>query len=462
MTQRNHLTPSVLVVDDDAELAKSLQHYLSRTGCTVECCYTGEQALAKVVTKSFDVIVSDLRMPGMSGIELLSELQSQNRTPPLILITAHGEVPLAVDAMRGGAFDFVEKPFEPDHLLERIQRAATMQYLREENSQLKHRLSELTGLEKMLIGNSSIIRQLREEVSDIAAIDASVLIYGETGTGKEIVARSLHTLSHRASGSFVALNCAAIPEQLFESMLFGHTAGAFTGATKASPGQFVSADGGSLFLDEISSLPINLQPKLLRALQEHEVLPVGGTQAVKFDARIISALNESPDKLIADNAFREDLFFRLNTLTIEIPPLRNRLEDVLMIFTARIEQYAARYSIEPPALTEEDINALVTHRWPGNVRELESVAERAVLASRRGTVRVKDVIGGASELPNLGASLRERVENYETLLIGQALLENNGDVGQCAKQLSLARRTLDEKITRYGIDRDQYRNRTIK
>ena len=457
MSATNNDPINVIVVDDDAELAASLQHYLQRRQCNVRICVSAASAIQEVNQQVPDVIVSDMRMPGKSGIELLVEVLQKEPDLPLILITAHGEIATAVEAMRLGAFDFVEKPFEPDHLYELVQRAAQIRRLNDENKRLKRRLRNLSGLEKTMIGSSPAIQHLREDVTDIANTDASVLICGETGTGKEVVARGLHDLSVRASEPFVALNCAAIPEQLFEATLFGHTAGAFTGAQKASKGQFVAANGGSIFLDELSALPLTLQPKLLRALQEREVLPVGGSATQAFDARIISASNQPLDTLVSEAKFRDDLYYRLNTIIINIPPLRARREDILLVFSARLERFAAHYTIDLPVLDSQDVAALLAHDWPGNVRELESVAERLVLASRRGRARVADVLNRVSEVDGDARTLREQVEAYEVLLIKQALADNAGDISACAEQLSIPRRTLDEKITRHKIQRDGFR-----
>ncbi|MEM7208202.1 MAG: sigma-54 dependent transcriptional regulator [Pseudomonadota bacterium] len=459
MTSRKSSDPAlnVLVVDDDVALADSLKHYLTRVGCNVHLYNTAESVLDNIDSANPEVIISDFRMPGMTGLELLKNLRETAIDTPLIFITAHGDVALAVEAMRNGAFDFIEKPFEPEHLFTLAQRAARVKRLGDDNKRLRAQLVNLSGLEKSLIGNSQAIRELRTEISDVANTDASVLIYGETGTGKEVVARGLHNLSERSAGPFVALNCAAIPEQLFESTLFGHTSGAFTGASRASSGQFVAANKGTLFLDELSSLPLEMQPKLLRALQEREVLPVGGLKPVRFDARIVAAVNQPLDDLVRQGAFRDDLYFRLNTISLNIPPLRKRSDDIPLLFAHRLERFSAQYGVEAPSIGADDIEALLAHRWPGNVRELESVAERMILASRRAKVSVNDIMRTNRSKDGGTSSLRERVEAYEALLIKQALAEYNGDVGATAKALDTARRTLDEKIARHEIDRAEFR-----
>ncbi|MEM7564586.1 MAG: sigma-54 dependent transcriptional regulator, partial [Pseudomonadota bacterium] len=410
VTDINMKPIKLVVVDDDVALADSLQHFLQRANCQVRTFKAGAKALEAVSTDMPDAVISDLRMPGMSGLELQEALRQRWPQLPLILITAHGDVSVAVEAMRQGAFDFIEKPFDPEHLLKLTKRAVQLRRLGETNQRLRTQVGNLSGLEKSIIGNSQAIRHLREEISEIAGTDASVLICGETGTGKEVVARNLHNLSARQGAPFVGLNCAAIPEQLFEATLFGHTAGAFTGATKSSKGLFLEADSGTLFLDELTSLPISLQPKLLRALEEREVLAVGSTKATSFDARLISAANQTLDSLIDKGEFRDDLYYRLNTVIIEIPPLRSRNDDVTLLFINRMEKFGQHYNIETPQLNDEDLAALMSHEWPGNVRELESVAERLILACRRGPARVKDVLQNSNASIEQGETLRDRVD----------------------------------------------------
>jgi len=447
----------IFIVDDDHEMRESLQSYLTKAGCLAEAFGSAPDALAGVNTRLPDVIVSDVRMPGMTGLELLEELGPPDGVFPVVLITAHGDVPMAVEAMRSGAFDFIEKPFQPARLLDVVRRAAELGRLRKENLSLRERLRRLSGLDSVLMGESPEMQRLREDVEDAAKTDASVLILGETGAGKELVAKALHDLSPRCGGPFVPVNCAAIPDDLFESEMFGHLPGAFTGAAKSSPGHFVSAFRGTLFLDELGVCPLHQQPKLLRALEAGEVVPLGGSTAKPIDVRIVSATNDQLEDNVRAGTFREDLFFRLNTLILRIPPLRRREGDVVLLFNHFLQRFAETYEMEVPAVTGDDVATLMAHGWPGNVRELRNVAERRILAARRGRGSVAETLSSEPTDGDAAMTLKENVERYERVLIDRALSNSGGMMDQAAESLGIARRTLNEKMARYGLSSSDYR-----
>ncbi|MEM8759193.1 MAG: sigma-54 dependent transcriptional regulator, partial [Pseudomonadota bacterium] len=413
------------------------------------------------------VIVSDLRMPDLDGMALLGRVTALDRTLPVILLTGHGDVPMAVDAMREGAYDFVEKPFDPDRLMALIARAAEARALALENRRLR-RLAEdgpARPLEARLLGNSPAIRRLRAEVAEAAESTASVLITGETGSGKELVARSLHDLSSRAGGPFVAVNCAAVPEALIEAEFLGHEAGAFTGAGKARPGWFEAAAGGTLFLDELTALPARLQPVLLRVLQEREVTRLGARQPRRVDVRVLAATNEDAEEAVASGTLRRDLYFRLATLAIAAPPLRRRSGDAALLFNHFAAEAALRDGAEAPELGPDDLAALAAHDWPGNVRELMNLAERAVLRQRRGRVSVAALLTGEGEAEvsppvSLDAeetqTLRARLETAERAILSDALTRHEGSAAAVMAELGLPRRTFNEKLARHGLARKQF------
>lgn len=447
---------TVFIVDDDREMRQSLTQFLTKSGCETEAFASGTEALAALQSARPDVLVSDVRMPGLSGLELLTRLAETGRQPPSLMITAHGDVPMAVEAMRAGAFDFIEKPFLPARLFDVIKRAAQFGRLRNENIHLRQRLRRLSGLDRVLIGECTAMQELREDIEDAANTDAPVMILGETGTGKELVAQALHDLSARCGSAFVPVNCSAVPDTLFESEMFGHLAGAFTGALKASPGHFGAADGGTLFLDEIGACPMQQQPKLLRALEARQVTPVGGPAPKAVDVRFISATNDALEARIQDGGFREDLYFRLNTLVLNIPPLRARGDDVLLLFNHYLLHFAQVHETEPPMVSADDAAALIAEAWPGNVRQMRQVAERRILAARRGRGSVAEALHTAPAEADQSLSLKQNVEHYERLLIGRALDAHDGHMDEVMAALGIARRTLNEKMQRYGLTRKDY------
>lgn len=445
----------VLIIDDDREIRESLSYYFNSVGWSPQTAKSGDEALKIIHRELPDVVISDIRMPGMDGQDLLVRIKHLAPDLPVVMITAHGDVPAAIKAMKAGAVDFIEKPYDPEGVVQAAMQAVEKSRLSERNTDLRKRLFRAQGLEAMLIGDSPEMVQLRQDIADMADTDASVLVMGETGTGKEVVAQSLHDMSSRSRGPFIPVNCAAVTDELFDAAMFGHRAGAFTGATHASPGFFVAADRGSLFLDELSACSQHAQPKLLRALESREVTPVGEIRPLPVDIRIICASNENLEERIAQGSFRADLYYRVNTLIVHLPPLRQRSDDILPLFTHFLMRFAKDYGIDPPDLTTADISALFNHDWPGNVRELRHVAERRVLAARRGRGSVGEAMSLLSaEALSVEQTLKEKVEAFERQIIARVLEDCDGSMDDVANLLGIARRTLNEKIARYGLRRD--------
>ncbi|MCD6187471.1 MAG: sigma-54-dependent Fis family transcriptional regulator, partial [Desulfuromusa sp.] len=357
-----------------------------------------------------------------------------------------------------GAYDFIEKPFEPERLLDVVQRAGEKRRLIMENRELRSRLAGSVGMEQRLIGNSAGIRRLREEILDVADTDAPVLLQGETGTGKEIAARCLHDFGARKAGKYVAVNCGAVPESIFESELFGHERGAFTGAERCRIGRFEYAQGGVLFLDEIGTMPLSLQVKVLRTLQEREVVRIGSNEPQPLDIRLISATSKDLLAECAAGTFREDLYYRINVVELRVPPLRERGEDILLLFEHFAVQAAATYNRPEISLLDADIGLLMNHDWPGNVRELKNIAERYVLSSIPRGQRLASVLRHPSRdvaTPE-SSSLQNLMRQHERLLLEQALTRHKGDVQAVMDALDLPRRTLNEKMARYCLERKDY------
>jgi two-component system NtrC family response regulator len=384
------MKPRILVVDDEERMASVIAMALGRAGYDCETCSSGEAALAAVEAHGADVVVTDWRMPGMDGIELLRRLHQKRPALPVILITAHGSVPSAVAAMREGAFDYLTKPFDNDELRALVGRALDLTRLERENRYLKQEVASRYAPDAM-VAESPRSQELLELVRRVAPSKATVLIQGESGTGKELVARLLHYWSDRVGQPFVAVNCKAFAEGVLESELFGHEKGAFTGAATARAGCFERAQGGTLFLDEIGEISLDFQAKLLRVLQEGEVLRVGGTQARKVDVRVVAATNRVLRDEVQAGRFRDDLFFRLNVIPVQLAPLRERREDVLPLVQHFLDRHAAgggrRLTLSPEAE-----RAIVEHAWPGNVRELENVMERAVVLARGDAITPEDLL----------------------------------------------------------------------
>ncbi|MBT4907838.1 MAG: sigma-54-dependent Fis family transcriptional regulator [Rhodospirillaceae bacterium] len=426
----------VFVVDDDREMRNSLGQFLEKAGCVTKTYASAKEALGAVATNRPDVLVSDVRMPDMNGLDLLDRIASEHGTLPVVMITAHGDVPMAVDAMQAGATDFIEKPFQPHRLLDAIQRAAKLGHLSTENQNLKKRLNALSGLDRLLIGESPEMLRLREETLDVAPTEASVLILGETGTGKALVAHALHDLGPRAGRPFVTVNCAAIPDTDFES------------------GILARADTGTLFLDKLDACPPEIQAKLLRVAETQPATSRNAPRKAEINVRAISTSSADLDAAMRENRLREDLYYRLNTVIFQLPSLRERGDDIALLYTHFESQYARLYETDGPDLTSEDMAALLSHDWPGNVRELRNVAERRILAARRGRGSVAEAInldGATDELPT---TLREAVAAFERQMIGQALQVHEGRMDAVAEALGIGRRTLNEKIVKLGLRKE--------
>lgn len=434
----------ILVVEDDKAMRQSLCELLEAAGWQVTDLARADKAISALNSFAADVVLSDVRMPGKSGIDLLTSLNRPG-DPPVVLISAHGDVPMAVNAMQLGAYSFVEKPYEPRRLLTILQHAAENFRMRRTNSRLKDRLAHLSGLDRVYLGETSASRELREEILDVAELDVPVLIFGETGTGKELVAQALHDLGRNSSGPFQAINCAAIPVEQFEAEMFGVADG--------HVGQLEAANGGTLFLDELASCPLPVQTKLLRVLEDKQVTPLGASRPVPLDFRVISAMNEDPDQAVSGGKLRPDLMFRINTVMLAMPVLRQRKEDIVLLASHFLDAFSQLYEINAPELTHDDIAVLMAHDWPGNVRELRNVCERRVLTARRGTGSIAAAIRMDQPPEEVPETLREAVAVFERELIGKALKAHGGRMEATAEALGIGRRTLNEKIVKLGLDK---------
>lgn len=435
---------SVIVIDDDKEMRQSLAFLLERASWSVYPFSNAKVALERLDAIEPDVILSDVRMPGMSGLDVLDAL-SEREAPPLVLISAHGDIPMAVDAIQNGAYSFLEKPFEPRRLLRVLRHAAEQHRLIDTAKRLREQLITLSGLDRVLLGNDPRITGLKSEALDLAMTKAPVLITGETGTGKELLARALHRLGPRQDAKFVALNCATLTPERVEEQIFG--------SAEALRGSFRNADGGTLFLDEVGACPLEVQVKLLRAIETGEILPAGSDQEIQTDVRIIAATNEDLETLISDGKFRSDFLYRLNTFELKLPKLADRGDDIVMLFEHFVDLLSETYEIAPIPLTAEDAAALLAHPWHGNVRELRHVAERRVLAARRGGGSVSEALRMDELSDDVPATLREAVARFEKTLISQAITAHSGRMDAVAEALGIGRRTLNEKIVKLGLEK---------
>lgn len=438
----------VIFIEDDELVRRASVQSLQLAGFDVVGFPSVEAAQPALAGAGPGVIVSDIRLPGASGLELLQHCHEQLPDVPVVLVTGHGDISMAVQAMRDGAYDFVEKPFAAERLIDTVRRALERRRLVLENLALRRDLAERDALVPRIIGRSAAIEQVRQLITKLAPTDASVLINGDTGAGKELIARALHELSPRRAKPFVAVNCSALPESMFESEMFGHEPGAFTGAAKRRIGKLEYASGGTLFLDEIESMPLALQVKLLRVLQDGVLERLGSNQPIRVDCRVIAAAKGEMAEHVAAGTFRRDLLYRLNVVTIGLPPLAERREDIVPLFEHFVLEAAVRYERPAPALTERQRVRLMEQEWPGNVRELRNAAERFVL----GIADAPGAIGGdPSQAVGPGTSLKELVEQFERSAIADALEAAGGAVATAADQLQIGKATLYEKIKRYGL-----------
>jgi two-component system NtrC family response regulator len=447
-------TSIILLIDDDDSLRRVMEFSLTEAGHTVQTAASGEDGLRLFEKGTFDAVITDITMPGMSGMEVLAKIHQRVPTIPVIVITAYGTIESAVEAMKQGAFDYITKPFNRDELRLTLEKAIKMRRLEKENVELRAEVTDRYCFES-IIGSSEKMKEVLDLAGRVAASDASLLITGESGTGKELLAKGVHFNSRRANGPFVAVNCAAIPEALIESELFGHVKGSFTGAVRDKEGKLELADGGTLFLDEIGDLRIDLQAKILRALQEREVDRVGGGKPVSVDVRVIAATNKDIERAVKEGAFREDLYYRLNVITLFIPPLRDRKEDIPLLASHFLKKFNTDADVRMDASA---LSVLTAYGWPGNVRELENVIERASVLKRGSLITreelpdklnkentgVEDLI---LNIPEQGISLEE----LEKKLIIKALEKHKGNQTRAAEFLGITRPTLIYRMEKFRL-----------
>lgn len=447
---------SILVVDDDLAHRTMLGKLLSGWGYLVSEADDGQTAIDLVREHPYDLILMDVRMVKVSGLEALAVIKQYNPAIPIIIITAYSSVESAVAAMKKGAYDYLTKPLDFDELRLHLQRALDHRQLRKENQQLRATVN--SHFERsQIIGNSPQITSLLETVSQVAPSEAGVLIAGESGTGKELVAAAIHRNSSRRDGPFVSLNCAAITETLFESELFGHEKGAFTGAHRTTDGRFRQADGGTLFFDEISEMPLTMQVKLLRVLQERKVTRVGGSREEPVDVRIVAATNRNLEKEIGEGRFREDLYYRLAVVTLELPPLRVRVDDIPLLADHFVKKFGQQNHKALKGLTPQAMDRLLKYGWPGNVRELMNGLERATVLARSEYIDVADLPPSVQQAresagqDSVASLLGQPLEEVEKAAVLQTLAECDGNKSEAARRLGVTRKTLHKKLKKYGL-----------
>jgi two-component system response regulator AtoC len=457
----------ILVADDNATTCKYLQELLAEDpGAVVDTVGDGREALAALLDRPYGIVITDLKMPRLNGMELIAEVQKQHLPVAVIVTSGFGSIADAVQAMRLGATDFLTKPIDIDHLRLVVRRALRERALRDEVASLREQLQERYSFQNIVSKNPRM-HEVFKLIAHVAPATSTVLVEGETGTGKEQIARAVHQASQR-TGPFVAVNCAALPETLLESELFGHEKGAFTSAVGQHKGRFELADEGTIFLDEAGDIPPSMQAKLLRVLQERHFERVGGTENISVDVRVIAASNRSLQQLVADGKFREDLYYRLNVVKIDLPPLRDRQEDIPLLVTHFLQKYA-RPGEPPPRVAPEAMSLLMNHRWPGNIRELENAIERGCVTSFDGQIRPENLPRDMSGPPKanvplhvdlsrpLSAQLAELVAAFEANYLRKALKESHGHVGRCAEICGLSRRSVTDKLSQYKIDKSEFK-----
>ena len=444
----------ILIVDDEKNIRASLSRFFDLNGHQVETGENGREGLERVRRNSFDCVLLDLKLPDGDGIDILSKIRELDPFVPVILLTAHGTTAKAVEAMKKGAFDFFEKPADEEKLLIATRNASELHRFNREKSETIRDLDE----KYRLIGDSPSLQFLREQIDLVAGKNSRVLITGESGTGKELVAYAIHRKSARQDRPFVKVNCAAIPHELFESELFGHEKGSFTGAIQQRIGRFEQADGGTLFLDEIGEIPIALQPKILRALQENEIQRIGGHREIHVDVRVVAATNRNLEEEMKKGNFREDLFYRLNVFPIEVPPLKQHHEDIPALISGFITRVAAENNMRPKSMDREALQLLTAYDYPGNIRELRNLVERLLILARGENITLSDV---KRVLPSRAQSaesepeslLYSKLDDTEKDLIRRTLEENHWHISRVARILGLERSHLYKKMKKYGISR---------
>lgn len=448
----------ILIVDDDQAMCETIEANLRRRGFDSQSFTDGEAAFAALQRSEFDAVLTDLRMPGLDGIQLCDRIVCNYSDIPVVVLTAFGTLESAVAAMRAGAYDFVSKPVQMEMLAIVLQRAVERRMLQDKVKSLSDAVDRARGFERLL-GTSPPMQILYDELARVADSDASVLVTGESGTGKEMAARALHKRSKRSEGPFIAVNCAGIPESLLESELFGHARGAFTDAKSSRKGIFLQADGGTLLLDELGDLPLSLQPKLLRVLEERSLRPVGGDEERRFDVRVIATTNRDLESAVEENRFREDLFFRINVIHLNLPPLRARGADILLLAQYFLEQFAARDRKELKAISRPAAEKLLQYAWPGNVRELRNCVEHAVALSRQEQIivedlphKIRDYQTSSLHLETDNPSELLPMEEVERRYIQHVLRAVGGSRTMAARILGFDRKTLYRKLRRYAKD----------
>ena len=457
-----HSKINILLIDDDIQSSKLLTTVLERVGYDVTGAHSGEEAMQILQHRPFSLVISDLMLPGIGGLEILKKLQESSPQTHVIMITGNASAETAVEAMKNGAYDYITKPLNVDKLKIIIAKSLEKQKLIEENIRLRQQLHNKHSFSN-IIGNSAAIQTVFSRMKKVIETDSSILILGESGTGKELVARALHYNGARRNKPFIAINCGAIPDELLESELFGHMRGSFTGAIKNKPGKFEQANGGTIFLDEIGTMPVHLQLKLLRVLQEQEVEPVGGSRPIKLDIRIISATNTDLEEMVKTGEFREDLFYRLNVIPINLPPLRERKEDIPLLARHFLKKSCKHLKRDLIHFDHAIFTTLEHYKWPGNVRELENIIERTAALCEGDRIGIDDLpshISGIkqrssqviSTLPRDGLDMPYHIQQLERDWINQALEYCNGVKAKAAEMLHIKRTTLVEKMKRLGIE----------
>ena len=451
--------PNLLIVDDEASILQLFQMALQQKENTVTTANSAAEALEKMKTEFFDLIVTDLSMPGMDGMELLKKTKEVSPETSVIMMTAYGSTQTAVDAMKAGAYDYLTKPIQLEDLKKTIQNAMTKAELQRENEALK-KVTTKQSYDNQLTGNSKAFQKVVQWIDQVAKTTSSVLILGESGTGKELVAREVHNRSDRSTQPFVAVNCAAIPQHLMESELFGYAKGAFTGAEQHRIGFFEAAHRGTIFLDEIGELPLNLQSKLLRVLAEKKVVRVGSTREIRVDFRIIAATNQSLEQLVKKGEFREDLYYRLNVLQTELPPLRERKEDIEVLAKHFLKKFSEEYRKKIQGFDEKTMEILGNYSFPGNIRELINIVEQCIVLANGEMIMVETLpekmrtptSAGASKTLFSDVDLEKQVEAFEKDLILRALEQSGGNKTQAAKLLNISFRSLRYRLEKLGLD----------
>ncbi|MBM3736846.1 MAG: sigma-54-dependent Fis family transcriptional regulator [Acidobacteria bacterium] len=448
------MKPRILIVEDEDKLRRVMELQLRSAGYEVDQARSAELAVPSI--PAADVILSDLRLPGMTGLDLLAQMKKMHATAPLVVMTAFASVETAVEAMRAGAFDFLPKPFSMDHLMAVVQKALDYRALTNENRSLRGQLGPRYDLSQM-VASAPAMQEIVRTVERVAPTRSTVLLVGESGTGKDLIARAIHYQSQRRDRPFVKINCTAIPENLMESELFGYEKGAFTGAATAKPGKFEQADTGTAFLDEIGDVPLGIQVKLLRILQERELERLGSNRTRQVDVRIIAATNADLRAALGTGAFREDLFYRLNVMPLRIPPLRERKEDIPELVERFVRKFAAELGSAADSISPEAMQLLVDYHWPGNVRQLENVIERSLLLCQGNRLDTADIRLDTTAKPAANMSghfLPEgmTLDEYEQAILREALRRANGNKSQAARMLGLTRNALRYRLTQMGIE----------